>query len=33
VEAIARYRAEHGIAPNSLVIATTGQVLASYQTG
>jgi thioredoxin 1 len=33
VEAIERYRAEHGTAPNSLVIATTGQVIASYQTG
>jgi hypothetical protein len=33
VEAIERYRAEHGTAPNSLVIETTGQVIASYQTG
>ena len=33
VEALERYRAEHGIAPNSLVIATTGEVIASYQTG
>ncbi len=33
VEAIERYRAEHGIAPNSLVIETTGQVIATYQTG
>jgi hypothetical protein len=33
VEAIEQYRAEHGSAPNSLVIETTGQVIASYQTG
>ena len=33
VEAIERYRAEHGIAPNALVIETTGNILASYQTG
>jgi hypothetical protein len=33
VEAIERYRAEHGTAPNSLVIETTGQVIATYQTG
>jgi hypothetical protein len=33
VDAIERYRAEHGTAPNSLVIETTGQVIASYQTG
>jgi hypothetical protein len=33
VEAIERYRAEHGTAPNSLVIKTSGQVIASYQTG
>lgn len=33
MEAIARYRAVHGTAPNSLVIETTGQVIASYQTG
>ncbi len=33
VEAIERYRAEHGRAPNSLVIETTGQVIATYQTG
>jgi hypothetical protein len=33
LEAIERYRAEHGTAPNSLVIETTGRVLASYQTG
>ena len=31
--AIERYRAEHGTAPNSLVITTTGEVIASYQTG
>jgi hypothetical protein len=33
VEAIERYRAEHGTAPNALVIETTGHILASYQTG
>jgi hypothetical protein len=33
VEAIERYRAEHGTAPNTLVIETTGQVIATYQTG
>jgi hypothetical protein len=33
VEAIARYRAEHGTAPTSLVIETTGQILASDQGG
>jgi hypothetical protein len=33
VAAIERYRAEHGTAPNSLVIETTGQVIATYQTG
>jgi hypothetical protein len=33
LEAIERYRAEHGSAPNALVIETTGQILASYQTG
>jgi hypothetical protein len=33
VAAIERYRAEHGTAPNTLIIATTGQVLATYQTG
>jgi hypothetical protein len=33
VEAIERYRAEHGTAPNALVIETTGNILASYQTG
>jgi hypothetical protein len=33
LEAIERYRAEHGSAPNTLTIETTGHVLASYQTG
>ncbi len=33
LEAIERYRAQHGTAPNALVIETTGNVLASYQTG
>ena len=33
VVTIERYRAEHGIAPNALVIETTGNILASYQTG
>jgi hypothetical protein len=33
LEAIERYRAEHGTAPNSLVIEATGQVIATYQTG
>jgi hypothetical protein len=33
LEAIERYRAEHGSAPNALTIETTGNVLASYQTG
>jgi hypothetical protein len=33
VEAIERYQAEHGAAPNTLVIETTGHILASYQTG
>jgi hypothetical protein len=33
LEAIERYRAEHGSAPNALVIETTGNILASYQTG
>jgi hypothetical protein len=33
VEAIERYQAEHGSAPNALVIETTGHILASYQTG
>jgi hypothetical protein len=33
LEAIERYRAEHGTGPNSLVIETTGRVIASYQSG
>jgi hypothetical protein len=33
LEAIKHYQAEHGTAPNALVIETTGQILASYQTG
>jgi hypothetical protein len=33
VEAIERYRAEHGSAPNSLVIETSGQIIATLQTG
>ncbi len=33
LEAIERYCAEHGTAPNSLVIETTGQVIATSQTG
>jgi thioredoxin 1 len=33
VEAIERYRAEHGTVPNSLVIKTTGQVIATSQSG
>jgi hypothetical protein len=33
LEAIARSRAEHGTAPNRLVIETTGRVLASSQPG
>jgi hypothetical protein len=33
VEAIERYRAEHGTVPNRLVIETTGRVIATYQTG
>ena len=33
LEAIERYRAEHGTAPNSLVIETTGHILATYQSG
>lgn len=31
--AIERYQAEHGMAPNALVIETTGNIIASYQTG
>jgi hypothetical protein len=33
LEAIERYRAEHGTAPNALVIESTGSIIASYQTG
>jgi hypothetical protein len=33
VKAIKQYRAEHGTAPNSLVIQTTGQVIATVQSG
>jgi hypothetical protein len=33
VEAVERYQAEHGTAPNSLVIETAGRVIATYQTG
>jgi len=33
LEAIERYRAEHGTAPNALTIETTGNIIASYQTG
>jgi hypothetical protein len=33
LEAIERYRAEHGTAPNARTIETTGHILASYQTG
>ena len=33
VEAIARYGAEHGAAPNGLVIETTGHVIAAYHSG
>ncbi len=33
VEAIERYRAEHGTAPNSLVIEATGHIIATYQSG
>ena len=33
VEAIERYRAEHGTAPNGLVIETTGHVIATYHSG
>ena len=32
LEAIEWYRAEHGTAPNSLVIETTGRVIATCQT-
>jgi hypothetical protein len=33
VQAIERYRADHGTAPNSLVIETTGRVIATYESG
>jgi hypothetical protein len=33
LEAIKRYQAEHGTAPNALVIETSGRILTSYQTG
>ena len=33
VRAIEQYRAEYGMEPNALVIATTGNILASYQSG
>jgi hypothetical protein len=33
VEVIERYRAEHGTAPNGLVIETTGHILATSQSG
>lgn len=33
VEAMEQYRAEYGTAPNSLVIETSGQVIATYQSG
>jgi hypothetical protein len=33
LEAMEWYRTEHGTAPNSLVIETTGRVIATYQTG
>jgi hypothetical protein len=33
VRAIERYRAEHGTAPNGLVIETTGHIIATYQSG
>jgi hypothetical protein len=33
VEAIEQYRAEHGSAPNSLVIEITGQIIATFQSG
>jgi uncharacterized protein YeaC (DUF1315 family) len=33
LEAIERYRAEHGTAPNALTIETTGHMLASDQAG
>ena len=33
LDAMERYQAEYGRAPNALVIDTSGQILASYQTG
>jgi hypothetical protein len=33
LDAITRYQAEHGTAPNALVIETSGQIRATYQTG
>ena len=33
LEAIRQYQAEHGTTPNALAIETSGQILASYQTG
>jgi hypothetical protein len=33
VEAIERYRAEHGTSPNGLVIETTGHIIATLQSG
>jgi hypothetical protein len=33
VEAIERYQAEHGTAPNGLVIETTGHIIATYHSG
>jgi hypothetical protein len=33
VGAIERYRAEHGTAPNGLVIETTGHMIATYHSG
>jgi hypothetical protein len=33
VSAIEQYHAEYGTEPNALVIDTTGQIIAGYQTG
>jgi len=33
VSAIEQYRAKYGTAPNALVIATTGEIIASSQGG
>ncbi len=33
LEAIERYRAEHGAEPTSLVIESTGNIIATYQGG